>query len=194
MSRALLAFNPEAHPTGGERLLFGVSVPPVPRRSGLPPLEVLNLASQFLEARSATEMAALLRYTIHRATGLGRVLDPRVVGWLLHRLTRAATTVRDSLQSDAAGAGSPTSPEAIFGAELEGLSPEDREFEAARRFVEFADELARVAARTAINAAPEIVAAHAERITACRFAPGLSEALRHSPLGFRVRRHIRLAQ
>jgi hypothetical protein len=194
MSRALLAFNPEAHRTGGETLLFGVSVPPAPRRSGLPPLEVLNLASQFLEVRSTTEMAALLRYIIHRATGLRRVLDPRVVGWLLHRLTRAATTVRGSLQSDAAGAGSPTSPEAIFGAELEGLSPEDREFEAARRFVEFADELTQAAARSALSTAPEIVAAHAERITARRFAPGLSEALRQTPPSFRVRRRMRLGQ
>jgi len=195
MSRALLAFNPEAHRSGGDTLLFGVAVPAAPRTFGLSALEELNLASQFLEARSGTVMAALLKYIIHRSSAAqGRALDPRLVGLLLHHLTRAATTVRDAMQSDAAAVGFPRSPEAIFGTELEGLSPEDREFETARHFVWFANDLARTAARAAPNAVPGIVASHAERLTARRLAPGLSRALGQPPMDFHARRRARPEQ
>src|SRR5260370_21793679 len=86
MIRALLTFNPEAHGSGGDKLLFGVAVPPRVRPFALSALEELNLASQFLEARSAPRMIALLQHIIHRAsTARGRTGDPRIVGSLLQR-------------------------------------------------------------------------------------------------------------
>jgi hypothetical protein len=195
MIRALLAFNPEAHGSGGDKLLFGVAVPSPARPFALSALEELNLASQFLEAQPGTGMIALLKYIIHRAsTARGQTVDPRIIGSLLQRLTRAAATVRDALRSEAAGTGSPRSPEAIFGTELEGLSPEDQEFETARRFVRFAHEMTRVAAGAATGSAPDIVTSRAERLTAHRLAPGLSRAIASPPMDFRARRRARLGQ
>jgi hypothetical protein len=195
MIRALLTFNPEAHGSGGDKLLFGVAVPPRVRPFALSALGEFNLASQFLEARPGPRMIALLKHIIHRAgTAGGRTVDPRIVGSLLQRLTRAATTVHDALRSESVGIGSPHSPEAIFGTELEGLSPEDQEFETARRFVRFAHEMAGVAARAATGSAPDIVTSRAERITALHLAPGLPRAVAAPPMYFRARRRARLGQ
>jgi hypothetical protein len=184
MSRALLAFNPEAYGSGGDRLLFGVTVPVQPRPSGLSALEELNLATQFLAAQPGFETATLLNSVIHRtAARSGRVVDSHVAGSLLHRLARSAVVVRNALQSGDATTGYPISPEGIFGTELEGLSPEDREFETALRFVRMASEMTRIATQAHPGAVPEIVASHAERLVTRRLAPGLSGIL--SPSGFR---------
>lgn len=61
----------------------------------------------------------------------------------------------------------------IFGLELEGLSQEDQEFEAARRFVRFAGEAAKNAAQTSPAADPQMAAKSATIAAAKKFAPGL---------------------
>jgi hypothetical protein len=61
----------------------------------------------------------------------------------------------------------------IFGLELEGLSGEDREFEVARRFTQFAGEAAKNAALAPANADPQAVAKAAAVAAAKKFAPGL---------------------
>jgi hypothetical protein len=60
----------------------------------------------------------------------------------------------------------------MFGLELEGLSPEDREYEVARRFVRFASSAAARAAR-ATRIPPSAAVRQAVRTSARRFAPGL---------------------
>ena len=146
MSRALLAFRPEAYGSDGDILLFGVSISRPVRSRGPSPIEQLSLANHFLESQSAPAMAALLEYIIRRASAsYGWPIQPQVAASLLPRLMRAAAVVRDALRSSDARQ-YPFSPEGIFGTELEGLSPEDQEFESARRFVQFVDELARIAA------------------------------------------------
>jgi hypothetical protein len=60
-----------------------------------------------------------------------------------------------------------------FGLELEGLSPEDQEFEAARHFVRFAGDAARQAGKVLGSADPEGAAKKAVVTAAKRFAPGL---------------------
>jgi hypothetical protein len=195
MSRALLAFNPEAHGIGGDRLLFGVAAPTPLRPSVLSALAELNLATQFLEAQSEIETVALLRSIIQRSgTSREKTIDPQVVGPLLNRLARSAVIVRNALRSSEAEAGSPISPEGIFGTELEGLSPEDREFETALRFVRMASEMARIATRSPPGVAPDIIASRAEHLVTRRLAPGLSRASLRSPPGFRARRRARLGQ
>src|SRR5215472_7629614 len=120
MSRALLAFNPEAYGSGGDRLLFGVAAPIAPRPSGLSALEELNLATQFLEAQPGIETVSLLSSIIHRS-GKSRegTIDPEVVRPLLNRLARSAVIVRNALRSSETATGSPISPEGLFGTELE---------------------------------------------------------------------------
>jgi len=195
MSRALLAFNPEAYGSGGDRLLFGVAAPAVARPSRLSALEELNLATRFLEAQPGVETVALLRSVIQRSgTSRERTIDPQVIGPLLTRLARSAAIVRNALRSSEAATGSPVSPEGIFGAELEGLSPEDREFETALRFVRMASEMTRIATRSPLGAAPDKIASRAEHLVTRRLAPGLSRASVPSPLGFRARRRARFGQ
>jgi len=194
MSRALLAFNPEAYGSGGDRLLFGVAAPIAPCPSGLSALEELNLATQFLEAQPGIETVSLLSSIIQRS-GKSRegTIDPEVVRPLLNRLARSAVIVRNALRSSETATGSPISPEGLFGTELEGLSPEDREFETALRFVRMASEMTRIASHSPPGTSPDIIASRAERLVTRRLAPGLSRAL-PSPIGFRARRRARLGQ
>ncbi len=61
-----------------------------------------------------------------------------------------------------------------FGLELEGLSPEDQEFETARRFVRFAGEAAKQAGKAAqVIDDPQTAAKKALTAAAKKFAPGL---------------------
>jgi hypothetical protein len=61
-----------------------------------------------------------------------------------------------------------------FGLELEGLSPEDQEFETARRFVRFAGEAAKQAGKVAqVIDDPQAAAKKAMTAAAKKFAPGL---------------------
>jgi hypothetical protein len=195
MSRALLEFNPESHGIGGDTLLFGVAIPSAPQRSGPSELEELDLASKLLEARSGSQLAALLRHITNRASAIARRrIDPQVQGLLLNRFARAAVIVRTGLQSDRQTTGLQASPEVIFGAELEGLSPEDQEFEIARRFVRLTFDASRNAALAAQGVAPDVIASNAERLAARRLAPGLLRVLGPPPMGFRARHRARLGQ
>jgi hypothetical protein len=181
MSRALLAFRPEAYGSDGDILLFGVSISRPVRSRGPSPIEQLSLANHFLESQSAPAMAALLEYIIRRASAsYGWPIQPQVAASLLPRLMRAAAVVRDALRSSDARQ-YPFSPEGIFGTELEGLSPEDQEFESARRFVQFVDELARIAALAAPTVPQHLLASYAEREAARHLAPGLARVLGPSP-------------
>jgi hypothetical protein len=60
-----------------------------------------------------------------------------------------------------------------FGLELEGLSPEDQEFETARHFVRFAGDAARQASKVLSAHDPEDAARDAVMNAARKFAPGL---------------------
>jgi hypothetical protein len=60
-----------------------------------------------------------------------------------------------------------------FGLELEGLSPEDQEFEVNRRYVRTATEAAKQASAAPISAPPEAVAKQALTVAAQKHAPGL---------------------
>jgi len=66
----------------------------------------------------------------------------------------------------------------VFGLELEGLSPEDQEFEVAKRFVRFAGEAAKNAAKTSRSMAPMSAAKVAAKAAAHKHAPGLVGARR----------------
>ena len=195
MSRALLEFNPESHGIGGDTLLFGVPVAAAPKHAEPSALEELDLASRLLEARQGPQLTGLMRHIANRASVVtNRAIAPQVQALLLHRLTRAADIVRQGLQSDRSVTGLPISPEAIFGTELEGLSPEDQEFEIARRFIRLAFDANRHAALAAKGSAPDIVACHAERLAARRLAPGLLRVLGPPPMRFRARRRARFGQ
>jgi hypothetical protein len=66
----------------------------------------------------------------------------------------------------------------MFGLELEGLSPEDQEFEVARRFVRLAGTAAANAAEASPAAPPQQVAQQAIAAAAQAHAPGLTAVMR----------------
>jgi hypothetical protein len=77
----------------------------------------------------------------------------------------------------------------IFGLELEGLSPEDKEFEVAKSFVRFAGDAVRNALAAPPSAPPRAVAQSAAIQAARRYAPGLLRgASTANPSLTRVRR------
>ncbi len=67
---------------------------------------------------------------------------------------------------------------AKLGLELEGLSAEDRELEAARAFVRFADETATIAEAAPPSVPPTAVAAHAATVAAGHQLPGIAPVVR----------------
>jgi hypothetical protein len=192
MSRALLAFNPEAHGIGGDTYLFGVPVPAESPRVVSRELEELDLASHFLEAQSTPQIAALVAHLMDRsAAAVGRRIDPQVRAQLQTRLMETGQALRAVLSRND---GTPVSAETIFGTELEGLSPEDQEFETARRTVRLMMMISRHAALVPQSATPESAVSQAERLAARHLAPGLSRVLGPPPMGFRARRRARLGQ
>jgi hypothetical protein len=190
MSRALLAFNPEAHGSDSNILLFGVAMPRPTHGVGISALEEIDLASHFLEAGSIASLNTLLQHIIQRSSAThGTALPPRAAAPLLLSLMRVAKLVHDALRSEGTGQFA-LSPEAIFGTELEGLSPEDQEFETARQFVQFADELTRAALRASHGLRPD--AFDAENPALRRLAPGVPRALGQA--GFNTRGGMRFGQ
>jgi len=76
----------------------------------------------------------------------------------------------------------------IFGLELEGLSPEDKEFEIAKSFIRFAGEAVRTAVTARGAAPPPAIARSAVAQAAARHAPGLLRSTSPPMSGRWVRR------
>ncbi|NRR31192.1 hypothetical protein HSX11_13470 [Oxalobacteraceae bacterium] len=135
-------------------------------------LATLGFAAEALELRSAAALDRLIERMAAQGGMAPQVLRGTLPGRALRsQLRRAALAVLPLPgQSSAALAALKTRAARILGLELEGLSPEDKEFEVAQQFVRFAQDAIR---RTA--AAPG--AAQAALVQAARHhAPGL---LRH---------------
>ena len=73
----------------------------------------------------------------------------------------------------------------LLGLELQGLSPQDQEFESARQFVRFASSAAQQAALAPPSIAPETAAQAAATAAAHTFAPGIAHEIRVGFRGFR---------
>jgi hypothetical protein len=147
--------------------------------------EEMELAAELLGVADEAELEQLFGKIIHR---VGRRIRRFVRKPLFRRVTRVlrgATRRALPMFGRAAGAyfGGPTgayiggqvAPRAgrIFGLELEGLSPEDQEFETARRLVRFAATTAKNAALAPPDVHPEQVAKSAAIAAAQQHAPGL---------------------
>ncbi|MGM4956266.1 hypothetical protein ACT4MK_12985 [Bradyrhizobium barranii] len=196
MNRRLIDYNPEGYGTEGEALLFGA----IQRRPTVGSAEFaeLELASAFLDTGNPTELGVLIdRLIRYGSIKAGNPIRDQLARALGTRLVPKASAIRGLLstheiilpgsQAELAA----ESAERIFGAELEGLSGEDQEFETARLFVRFALEAARVAARARPGHSPAVVAAFAERTAARRYAPGLIGTVKPNYPGFRLRRAVR---
>ncbi len=144
----------------------------------------IELASEMLEVSSEQEMEQFLGKvigTVGRAAGRFVQSDTgRALGGILKDAARQALPVVGRAvgqwvspgRGGDIGAQLATQAGRIFGLELEGLSPEDKEFEVARQFVRFAATAAQQAGLTPPGAPPAAVARTAAATAARLYAPG----------------------
>jgi hypothetical protein len=150
-------------------------------------MENMELASELLEVSNELDLDNFIGDLVGKATGLlnGLVSDQKKQA-LAGILKGAAKQILPAIASSLGGHDpGPVRAKAgrIFGLELEGMSNEDREFEVARRYVDFAGEAARKLAQAAPMAAPAAAAAAAAANAAASVhAPGLPRII---PLGDR---------
>lgn len=151
--------------------------------------EELSLAAELLEVSREADLEKFLFKLIGRAGADGQRLARSPVARELVDLLRQAAhmilrPIRRSMRALPGLAAPVWRPDprlvseagGMFGLELEGLSPEDKEFALARQFVRFASEAVRTASRRI--GAPRAVAREGVHEAARRFAPGLLARLR----------------
>jgi len=147
--------------------------------------EEMELAAELLEINTEEELEQFLGKLFRKiGRGLrGVIKSPvfRTLGGMLKRVAKVALPVAGKVVGGAFGgpAGAMLGGQLasgagrIFGLELEALSPEDREFEAARRFVRFAGSALTKGASAPPTVNPRRAAKIAIAQAAHRFAPGL---------------------
>ena len=147
--------------------------------------EEMELASELLNVTDDEELEYFLGSLIKKATRRARKFIKskarRHLGGLLRRVARKALPIAGGAiggffggpAGSALGSRFASFAGKRFGLELEGLSPEDQEFEVARSFVRFAGAAAQKAA-AAPESVPAVKAANAAVADAARkHAPGL---------------------
>ena len=161
-------------------------------------IDEVELAAELLSVSNEAELEQFLGSLIRRAgSAVGSFVRSPVgqaLGGVLKNAARQALPIVGGAIGSAVGGQTggrlgqqlATTAGRVFGLELEGLSAEDQEFEAARRFVRFAGAAAGRAAMAPRGASPMQAAQAAARGAAGRYAPGLLRGA--GPRGFRARR------
>jgi hypothetical protein len=111
-----------------------------------------ELAAELLDVVNESELESFVgRLVAEAARDAGRRLTPDARRALVAELRSTARRTLPTLEVALGERSRPAGPAAeaaarLFGAELEGMSPEDRDFEIARQFVRFSHERAAAAA------------------------------------------------
>lgn len=147
--------------------------------------EAMELAAELLGVNSEEELEQFLGDLIKKAgkavgqfvkSPVGQQLGGLLKGAAKKALPMVGSAIGGYFGGDAGakiGSQAASTAGRIFGLELEGLSPEDQEFEAAKSFVQFAGEAAKNAASAAPTANPKTIAQQAATAAARQLAPGL---------------------
>ena len=147
--------------------------------------EEMELAAELLSVSDEYEMEQFLGKLIKKAgrkiRKFAKSSTGRALGGILKKVAkralpiagRAAGTFFGGPVGGAIGGRLGSAAGKAFGLELEGLSPEDQEFEVAKRFVRFAGDAAKKAALAPKSAPAQKVAAVAVKAAARKHAPGL---------------------
>lgn len=150
--------------------------------------EQMELAAELLEVSNEAELEQFLGDLIKKAgSAIGSIVKSpigKAVGSVLKTaaskaLPLAGTALGGFLGGPLGaqiGGGLASAAGSALGLELEGLSPEDREFEATKQFVKFAGETVKNALQAAPGADPAAVAKAAAAEAARVHAPGLLSA------------------
>ena len=147
----------------------------------------MELAAEFLDISNEAELENFLGDFIKGiGSTIGKIVNSPVgqaVGGVLKNVAKTALPIAGGALGGfvggpvgaAIGSNLASVAGSALGLELEGLSPEDREFEASRQFIRFAGETVASALRADPRADPEAVAHHAAMEAARRYAPGLMD-------------------
>lgn len=173
MNRMLLGYDPDLDIFEDEVFALG-SVQP---EASVLRADRSAAATALLEVAGRAALPALLARLLRRAArAAGGTLDRAVEGQLVQRLRHGARTALPTpgrYTHDGAVQAS-----RFFAVELEGLSPEDQEFESARRFIQLVEAAARYAVAASRRLPPATAAQWAVARAASRFAPGWLAARR----------------
>lgn len=151
---------------------------------GLSPAEELELASEMLEVGNDTELEQFLGSLFSRAvrgarnfarSSTGRSLGRMLKSGIKDLLPYASSALNTYISAKVGKGAEEIGPDAgrVLGLELEGLSPEDREFEICRQLVRLVSAAAQQASLAPPDADPDSVAHHAIATAAATYAPGL---------------------
>jgi hypothetical protein len=148
-------------------------------------IEEMELATSLLEVTDEAELEQFISNILRRVRRIGGKFANSAAGQAVGGILKGAarkvlpdigSAIGSALGGQAGGdIGSRLASGAgrMFGLELEGLSPEDQEFEAARAYVRFAGAAANKATQTPPNVAPQAAAQSAAIAAARQHAPGL---------------------
>jgi hypothetical protein len=187
MDRTLLEYSPEleafeAHEfeAGTLPLTGGTDSAGVFRET-----EELELAAELLEATDERKLNRFLLSLIAKVErAVGRSLSSPVkvaLGIILQSAAKKMLPMLNRVPGAQSGGQLASVASRFFGLELEGLSPEDKEFEIAKSFVRFAAAAVRNALNAPLAAEPRTLARKAIVQSAQRHAPGmLSDSSRES--------------
>jgi uncharacterized protein (DUF697 family) len=142
--------------------------------------ELMELAAELLEVRDEQELDRFLGDVFKKAKAFAGSSAGKAVGGMLKGVLKKALPIAGKVAGSFFGGpigatiGGKLGSMAgnLFEMELEGLSQEDREFEAAKQFVRFASEAVKNAS-TASGSNPVAIARSAIAAAAQRHAPGL---------------------
>jgi len=145
--------------------------------------ELMELAAELLEVRDEQELDRFLGNVFKKVKAFATGPAGKAIGGMLKGVLKKALPVAGRVAGSFFGGpiggtiGGKLGSMAgnLFEMELEGLSQEDREFEAAKQFVRFASEAVKNAS-TAPGGNPVAVARSAMTTAAQRYAPGLLNA------------------
>ncbi|MEQ1636577.1 MAG: hypothetical protein ABL903_07785 [Methylococcales bacterium] len=155
--------------------------------------QTMELAAELLEVGSEAELDRFLGDLIRKAGQAAGQFIKSPVGQQLGGLLKGAAKKALPMVGSAVGGyfggsggakiGSQVASTAgrIFGLELEGLSLEDQEFEAAKSFVQFAGEAVKNAASAPQTTNPKAIAQQAATTAARQLAPGLLSGATATP-------------
>lgn len=145
--------------------------------------ELMELAAELLEVRDEQELDRFLGSVFKKVKAFANSSAGKAVGGMLKGVLKKALPIAGKVAGSFFGGpiggtiggklGSMASN--LFELELEGLSQEDREFEAAKQFVRFASEAVRNAS-TSPGGNPVAIARSAITTAAQHHAPGLLSA------------------
>ena len=153
--------------------------------SSLDEVDEMTLAAELLDIRSEEELDQFLGNVFKKVTSFARkAIPPGVRSALggalkgmarqgLPMLGRAVGSWAGGARGGDIGARVASQAGRFFGLELEGLSPEDREFEIARQYVRLASTAAEQALQAPPGTSPQVAAQNALAAAARVHAPGL---------------------